>query len=365
MDFLLICPFLLALLLPRGSFADLEKQRVDSGLEIYKKLFEVKRKDQMNALKNLIELNDVNQQYKIIDIMLKGLFKVLEDSRAVLIAADVPPDGPFPQDEKIKDAYSHVVENTAFFGDVVLRFPKIVHHYFDRNSNWNSLIRWGIGFCNLTGVFEQGPHSQVLGLMAQELGISEKSPDYRNPFKTDHSECRHLPEGTAGGREAEEEGGEAEGDPQGPAHLPLAVGAVAGGGLRLAAGATPAGRGAALSLLAASGRCLVVVPFPFVPWILFRCLSLSLSGGWGKLRWGTPEPKHRREGSGAVPWAGQSAATHGGVGRGGHTAAEPRGEPGSPPFCSTGCSTLNVPPPSWVGWGAHHAKQPHDQCCFS
>lgn len=41
-----------------------------------KKLFEVKRKDQINALKNLIELNDVNQQYKIIDIMLKGLFKV-------------------------------------------------------------------------------------------------------------------------------------------------------------------------------------------------------------------------------------------------------------------------------------------------
>ncbi|XP_071407968.1 meiosis inhibitor protein 1-like isoform X1 [Pithys albifrons albifrons] len=188
MDFFFICPFLLMLLLSWGSFADLEQQRVDSGLEIYKKLFEVKRKDQMNALKNLIELNDVNQQYKIIDIMLKGLFKVLEDSRAVLIAADVPPDGPFPQDEKIKDAYSHVVENTAFFGDVVLRFPKIVHHYFDRNSNWNNLIRWGIGFCNLTGVFEQGPHSQVLRLMAQELGISEKSPDYRNPFKTDHSE---------------------------------------------------------------------------------------------------------------------------------------------------------------------------------
>ncbi|XP_010079041.1 PREDICTED: coiled-coil domain-containing protein 134 [Pterocles gutturalis] len=132
MDFLFICPFLLVLLLSRGSLADLEKQRVDSSLEIYKKLFEVKRKDQMNALKNLIELNDVNQQYKIIDIMLKGLFKVLEDSRAVLIAADVPPDGPFPQDEKIKDGRSSP--------------------------------------------------------MAQELGISEKSPDYRNPFKTDHSE---------------------------------------------------------------------------------------------------------------------------------------------------------------------------------
>jgi hypothetical protein len=28
---------------------------------------------------------------------------VLEDSRTVLIAADVLPDGPFPQDEKLKD----------------------------------------------------------------------------------------------------------------------------------------------------------------------------------------------------------------------------------------------------------------------
>lgn len=34
MDFLIICPFLLALLLSQGSFTDREKQRVDSGLEI-------------------------------------------------------------------------------------------------------------------------------------------------------------------------------------------------------------------------------------------------------------------------------------------------------------------------------------------
>ncbi|KAG9483868.1 coiled-coil domain-containing protein 134 [Eleutherodactylus coqui] len=179
---------LLLVLLSLGNCADTNKQRKDTAFEIYKKLFEVKRKDQINALNNLIELNDVNQQYKIIDIMLKGLFKVLEDSRAILIAAGVQPDSPFPVDEKIKDAYSHTVENSAFFGDVVLRFPKIVHHYFDRNSNWNNLIRWGIGFCNLSGIFDDGPHSQLLGLMSQELGISEKSPDYRNPFRTENME---------------------------------------------------------------------------------------------------------------------------------------------------------------------------------
>lgn len=45
----------------------------------------------------------------------QGLWQVLEDSRAVLIAADVPPDGPFPQDEKIKDGKSSLFFTPSFF----------------------------------------------------------------------------------------------------------------------------------------------------------------------------------------------------------------------------------------------------------
>lgn len=70
-----------------------------------------------------------------------------------------------PLTRVLSPAFSQVVENTAFFGDVVLRFPRIVHHYFDHNSNWNLLIRWGISFCNQSGVFDQGPHSPILGLV--------------------------------------------------------------------------------------------------------------------------------------------------------------------------------------------------------
>lgn len=58
-----------------------------------------------------------------------------------------------------------MLENTAFFGDVLLRLPRIVHYYFDQNSNWNLLIRWGISFCNQSGVFDQGPHSPILNLV--------------------------------------------------------------------------------------------------------------------------------------------------------------------------------------------------------
>lgn len=173
---------------------DVHRPRQDSNLEIYKRLFETKRKDQLNALKNLVELNDINQQYKIIDIMLKGLFKVLEDSRQVLIAANMQPDDPFPMDDKIKEAYSHVVENTAFFGDVALRFPRIVHHYYDRNADWSGLLRWGLNFCNQTGVFTGGAHQHVLTLMSQELGITEKSPDFINPYRTERDDVLHTAE---------------------------------------------------------------------------------------------------------------------------------------------------------------------------
>ncbi|XP_014390582.1 PREDICTED: coiled-coil domain-containing protein 134 isoform X1 [Myotis brandtii] len=192
MDLLQFLVYLFVLLVSGTGVTDTQRTSVDPSLEIYKKMFEVKRREQLLALKNLVQLNDVHQQYKILDVMLKGLFKVLEDSRTVLLAADVLPDGPFPQDEKLKDAFSQVLENTAFFGDVVLRFPRIVHHYFDHNSNWNLLIRWGISFCNQSGVFDQGPHSPILSLMAQELGISEKDSDFQNPFKVDHTEANKL-----------------------------------------------------------------------------------------------------------------------------------------------------------------------------
>lgn len=43
-------------------------------------MFEVKRREQLLALKNLVQLNDVHQQYKILDVMLKGLFKVCAGS---------------------------------------------------------------------------------------------------------------------------------------------------------------------------------------------------------------------------------------------------------------------------------------------
>ena len=56
-----------------------------------------------------------------------------------------PPSHPAvsPRSVSVSAAYSHVIENTAFFGDVALRFPRIVHHYYDRNAGWGPCCAGG------------------------------------------------------------------------------------------------------------------------------------------------------------------------------------------------------------------------------
>ncbi|EDM15675.1 similar to hypothetical protein FLJ22349, isoform CRA_a [Rattus norvegicus] len=76
MDLLQSLAVFFVLLLPGTEVTGTLKSTLDPSLKIYKKMFEVKRREQLLALKNLAQLNDIHQQYKILDVMLKGLFKL-------------------------------------------------------------------------------------------------------------------------------------------------------------------------------------------------------------------------------------------------------------------------------------------------
>uniref|UniRef100_W5N1S7 Coiled-coil domain containing 134 n=2 Tax=Lepisosteidae TaxID=7915 RepID=W5N1S7_LEPOC len=202
MDVLCLCAVLLGLVgtALSSSSSESQRQRHDSNLEICILSSGLCLSAQLESICEMCEVSEMRDVrggvlYPHAHVDTSPLFlQVLEDSRAVLMAANMQPDDPFPLDDKLKEAYSHVVENTAFFGDVALRFPRIVHHYFDRNANWNLLLRWGLSFCNQTGVFTGGAHQHVLTLMAQELGIIEKSPDFTNPYRTERDDVLHTAE---------------------------------------------------------------------------------------------------------------------------------------------------------------------------
>ena len=59
---------------------------------------------------------------------------------------------------------SKVFENTAMFGDLVLRLPDIVHSIYDKNKEWQLLIGWCYWFCKESGVFD-GTNGKLLHLV--------------------------------------------------------------------------------------------------------------------------------------------------------------------------------------------------------
>ncbi|XP_064637460.1 coiled-coil domain-containing protein 134-like [Lineus longissimus] len=159
-----------------------EKDQKLSQEDIYLHLFHQQRLAHKDAIKTILTLDSFEKQHKMIGIVLEKLFKVLIDAKTTLTVLGFIPGDPFPSNnDTIRDALSNIAENTAFFGDLILRLPDITHNIFDRKKDWNILLGWSIGFCNSTGLFH-GNDAQLLHLMAQELNFIERDADYVNPY---------------------------------------------------------------------------------------------------------------------------------------------------------------------------------------
>ena len=57
---------------------------------------------------------------------------------------------------------SKVLENTAFFTDLIVRFPKPSHIFYKRNKNkWKKIMTEAINICQNSGVFD-GDYATLL-----------------------------------------------------------------------------------------------------------------------------------------------------------------------------------------------------------
>ncbi|KAL8589900.1 hypothetical protein ACOMHN_023987 [Nucella lapillus] len=159
-------------------------------LQQYKKLFNEHRATQLNAVKAMQKFGSPEAQYQLVELMLKQLFKNVEEARQNLTMWGFLPGDEFPLNETIRESMSKVLENTALFGDMLLRMPQAVHEFYDKNREWQLLMSWAYTFSNQSTVFE-GPNKAMLNLLAQESGMIPKSPNYVNPFLASEEESKH------------------------------------------------------------------------------------------------------------------------------------------------------------------------------
>lgn len=147
----------------------------------YRKLFNLRRAERLEAVQSILHLNNYEKQSKLVNIVLGKINEVVSSLRVKLENSDYIPGGPFPQDENIRDALSQVLENTAFFGEIILRLPDIAHAVMKQDKASSLMLHWAVGFSNSTGLYDQSM-SKMIHLVAQELGLVEKDPNYHNPY---------------------------------------------------------------------------------------------------------------------------------------------------------------------------------------
>lgn len=158
--------------------------------EMYIKLFLDKRKLHFEAMQSVSKIEVYEKRYKMLNTLFEKIFKVLSESKEKLIEKSFFVGDPFPIDENIRDIYSQVLENTAFFGDLILRQPDMTHLILKKRNDWKILATWAIGFVNETKAF-QTSQSNHLHLLSQELGIIEKDKNYVNPYKAASNQASH------------------------------------------------------------------------------------------------------------------------------------------------------------------------------
>ncbi|KAK2563506.1 Coiled-coil domain-containing protein 134 [Acropora cervicornis] len=125
---------------------------------IYSTVFKQKRSAQVNAAESILNLKDYSKQYKMVELVLDKLFK----SDLLHIVEQILKDARVKVTES---ALANILENTALFGDILLRLPDITHKVYSKSKEWDLLARWSISFCNETQVYDE-MDSRLLDLVS-------------------------------------------------------------------------------------------------------------------------------------------------------------------------------------------------------
>lgn len=148
------------------------------------KLFKKRRSEQLQAVKRFKTIGKYEKQYSMILLVSEKIVNTIQASRAILESSGyIPGVSPFPDDPRVRDALSNILENSALMSEIVLRFPDISERVLRENNNWNVMLQWSIAFGHqVEYLLDQGT-VVLYELVGQELNHTERDPNYVNPYR--------------------------------------------------------------------------------------------------------------------------------------------------------------------------------------
>jgi len=165
--------------------------RVDAKT-VFQKLFLQKRIHQLEAVKNIMQLNEEKQK-TILSTILEKIFQVLTKNKVALESSEFVPGSGVPEKEDVKNSVALVIENVCLVSDLLLRLPDALHQRLNKNKEWTIVYKWSITFVRETHLLDPNTE-KMLDLASQEIGLVPKDKNYVNPYKQDKKKQKRFEE---------------------------------------------------------------------------------------------------------------------------------------------------------------------------
>uniref|UniRef100_A0A915PP53 Uncharacterized protein n=1 Tax=Setaria digitata TaxID=48799 RepID=A0A915PP53_9BILA len=152
------------------------------GAKMYRTLFSVKRREHMNAVKSLMAMDEKKRKELLLELVFK-IIKVVRNAKDMIEGANFNPNDTFPNEEQstLRDAIGNIIENTAFYSNLILYFPTVLLESYKKDIEWQLLFAWAYKFTTALRLHDDVAE-KLLDLAGQQLDIIPKRDDFHNPY---------------------------------------------------------------------------------------------------------------------------------------------------------------------------------------
>jgi hypothetical protein len=166
-----------------------ESKAMIGSKEEFKIFFKEKRRQQLSAVKTLQSFGKYEQKYSMVNNVFNKVFEVQEKAKLIIENSSYILGSDLPKDQTLLESLSNIIENCAFFGDIVLKLPDISHRVLKSNNKFISLYKWCISFSMASNLIDDKT-IEMFDLLAQELDIIPKNDNFINPYKKSNKKVK-------------------------------------------------------------------------------------------------------------------------------------------------------------------------------
>lgn len=172
------------MLLMTNVSADSEQNNLVAREDI-QKYFAVKRKQHLEAVQTLLKFQRYEQKYEMLSRIFDKIFEVLEISRPKVENSEYILGGDLPSGS-VTENILMVLDNCAFFGNLILKLPDISDRILKDNNQWVDLYKWCFTFSTEANLVDD-MSLKMFNIAAQQLNLLPREKDFVNPYSEKQS----------------------------------------------------------------------------------------------------------------------------------------------------------------------------------